>query len=64
MAGTSCILYKRRVFETGLRFPLEQGLTPDISFMFKAQREGYVAKVHGDVLCGHLPQFPLTKIRS
>jgi hypothetical protein len=64
MAGTSCILYKRRVFEGGLRFPCEQGLTPDISFMFKAQREGFVAKVHGDVLCGHLPQFPLTKIRS
>lgn len=63
MAGTSCILYKRRVFEGGLRFPLEQGLTPDISFMYKAQREGYTAKVHGDVLCGHLPQFPLTTIK-
>lgn len=62
MAGTSCILYKRRVFAGGLRFLHEQGVTPDISFMYKAQREGFTAKVHGDVLCGHLPQFPLTNL--
>jgi hypothetical protein len=29
--------------------------------MFQVQRMGFVAKVHGDVLCGHLPEFPLAK---
>jgi hypothetical protein len=27
--------------------------------MFDAQCAGFEAKVHGDVLCGHLPEFPL-----
>ncbi len=62
MAGTSCILFKRRVFENGLRFRYLRGVTPDIVFMFDAQRAGFQAKVHGDVLCGHLPEFPLEKI--
>jgi hypothetical protein len=34
-------------------------VTPDILFMFDVQLTGVVAKVHGDVLCGHLPEFPL-----
>jgi hypothetical protein len=59
MAGTSCVLFKRRVFESGLRFKYQQGTSPDILFMFQAQRAGFEAKVHGDVLCGHLPEFPL-----
>jgi hypothetical protein len=24
---------------------------------------GFVAKVHGDVLCGHLPEFPLAPLQ-
>ena len=60
MAGTSCLLIKRRVFESGLRFKYAPNVTPDILFMFLTQRAGFVAKVHGDVLCGHLPEFPLT----
>jgi hypothetical protein len=59
MAGTSCILFKRRVFAEGSRFKYVSSVSPDILFMFKAQRAGFVAKVHGDVLCGHLPEFPL-----
>jgi hypothetical protein len=31
-------------------------VTPDILFMFETQRLGFFAKVHGDVLCGHLPE--------
>jgi hypothetical protein len=59
MAGTSCLLIKRRVFEGGVRFKHAPNVTPDILFMFMVQRLGFVAKVHGDVLCGHLPEFPL-----
>jgi hypothetical protein len=59
MAGTSCLLFKRCVFEGGLRFKYAPNVSPDILFMFHVQRAGFVAKVHGDVLCGHLPEFPL-----
>jgi hypothetical protein len=60
MAGTSCILIRRCVFESGYRFKYKSNVTPDILFMFEVQRIGFAAKVHGDVLCGHLPEFPLT----
>ncbi len=59
MAGTSCVLFRRCVFESGLRFKYKPNVSPDILFMWLAQRSGFVAKVHGDVLCGHLPEFPL-----
>jgi hypothetical protein len=59
MAGTSCVLIRRRVFESGFRFRFRSNVTPDILFMFQIQRLDFVAKVHGDVLCGHLPEFPL-----
>ncbi len=60
MAGTSCVLIKRRVFGVVSRFKFDSHVSPDILFMFQAQRAGFVAEVHGDVLCGHLPEFPLT----
>jgi SAM-dependent methyltransferase len=60
MAGTSCLLIKRRVFESGLHFRYVRGVSSDIVFMFDLQSAGFTAKVHGDVLCGHLPQWPLT----
>ena len=59
MAGTSCVLIKRCVFAGGYRFKFDPSVTPDILFMFQVQRMGFVAKIHGDVLCGHLPEFPL-----
>ena len=62
MAGTSCLLIRRRVFESGYRFKYLPNVTPDILFMFDVQRAGFVAKVHGDVLCGHLPEFPLGEV--
>jgi hypothetical protein len=62
MAGTSCLLFKRRVFEPGFRFTFRDNVTPDILFMFQAQSAGFEAKVHGDVLCGHLPEFPLENL--
>jgi hypothetical protein len=63
MAGTSCVLIRRRVFESGYRFRYRSNVTPDILFMFQVQRLGFVAKVHGDVLCGHLPEFPLAPLQ-
>jgi hypothetical protein len=60
MAGTSCVLIGRWVFESGYRFKYKSSVTPDILFMFQVQRLGFVAKVHGDVLCGHLPEWPLS----
>lgn len=60
MAGTSCLLIKRRVFEAGIRFRYVRGVSSDIVFMYDLQSAGFTAKVHGDVLCGHLPEWPLT----
>jgi hypothetical protein len=60
MAGTSCVLIRRCVFESGYRFKYKSNVTPDILFIFQIQRKGFVAKVHGDVLCGHLPEWPLS----
>jgi hypothetical protein len=62
MAGTSCLLLKRRVFESGFRFAYQRNVTPDILFMYQIQSLGFKAKVHGDVLCGHLPEWPLSSI--
>ena len=61
MAGTSCILIKRRIFARGYRFKFDPCVTPDILFMYQVQRMGFVAKVQGDVLCGHMPEFPLAE---
>jgi hypothetical protein len=53
-------MLKRRLFESGYRFKFLSHVTPDILFMYEAQLAGFVAKVHGCVLCGHLPEFPLS----
>jgi len=63
-AGMSCTLIKRRVLESGIRFRYQPGIGEDILFMFDVQKAGFVAKVHGDVLCGHLPEWPLLKLAS
>jgi hypothetical protein len=59
-AGMSCTLIKRRVLEVGIRFRYLPGVGEDILFMFDVQSRGFVAKVHGGVICGHLPEWPLT----
>lgn len=58
-AGLSCTLIARRVLEAGIRFKYQPGIGEDILFMFDAQKAGFVAKVDGRVLCGHLPEHPL-----
>ena len=62
MAGTSCVLLRRCVFEGEFRFEYQRNVTPDILFMFQIQSLGFEAKVHGDVLCGHLPEWPLAGV--
>jgi len=58
-AGTGCILIKRRVFEDGLRFRLVRWAGPDIDFSYEAWKAGFTGALHGDVECGHLPEWPL-----
>jgi len=61
-AGLSCTLIRRRVLEAGVRFRFERGVGEDILFIYDVQSRGFVAKVHGGVMCGHLPQWPLGSI--
>ena len=49
------------MFACSCGFKFDPCVTPDILFMFQVQRMGFVAKVHGDVLCGHLPEFSLAE---
>ena len=63
-AGMSCTLIARRVLEAGIRFRYVRGIGEDILFMYDAQKAGFVAKVHGDVLCGHLPEWPLEPFKA
>ncbi|MFB0522304.1 MAG: class I SAM-dependent methyltransferase [Candidatus Bathyarchaeia archaeon] len=62
-AGLSCTLIKRQVFESGIRFKYHpwSGCGEDVLFMWDTQRAGFIAKVHGDAECGHLPEWPLAR---
>ena len=60
-AGMGCALIKRRVFQNGLRFRYDPHTGHDILFALDVQKEGFVLKVHGDVYCGHLPEWPLER---
>jgi len=61
-AGLSCTLIRRRVLEAGIRFRYARGVGEDILFMFDVQKAGFVARVDGRVLCGHLPEWSLSLI--
>ena len=68
-AGIGCALIRRRVFEK-LRFVYDQREygrkvgVHDQLFLFEAQRLGFRVLLHGDVLCGHLPEWPLEKLEA
>jgi hypothetical protein len=32
--------------------------------LFESQRLGFKVLLHGDVLCGHLPEWPLRKLEE
>jgi SAM-dependent methyltransferase len=61
--ASGCILIKRRVLEAGVRFRYQSGVGEDILFAYDIQKAGFVAKVHGGVLCGHLPEWPLLRFK-
>jgi hypothetical protein len=60
--ASGCILLKRRVLEAGIRFRYVRGIGEDILFAYDVQKGGFVAKVHGGVICGHLPEWPLGSV--
>jgi len=70
--GHFCMLCKRRVFEKfsdlyePLRFIYEppQRLGNEVLFWYTAQELGFICRIHGSVLCGHLPHFPLEMMKE
>ena len=68
-AGIGCALIKRSVFEK-IRFvydPREYNWkvgVHDQLFLFEAQQLGFKVRLHGDVICGHLPEWPLQKLEE
>jgi len=68
-AGIGCALISRRILE-GLRFVWDQNEyqrfvgVHDQLFLFHAQQLGFRVFLHGDVLCGHLPEWPLQKLED
>jgi len=66
--GNGCMLIKRRVFKKhhpripALRFISPGGRGSDIYFWYRAQKAGFTARIHGGIICGHLPQFPLSVV--
>jgi len=66
-AGIGCALIRRSVLER-LRFVWNQyeydrfvGVHDQL-FLFRAQQLGFRVFLHGDVLCGNLPEWPLKKL--
>lgn len=70
--GHFCMLCKRRVFERfsskyePLRFRYDppQKLGSEIVFWQDAQELGFICRIHGGVLVGHLPEFPLAELKA
>ena len=68
-AGIGCALIRRRVLEK-LRFVYDLREysrllgVHDQLFLFEAQRLGFRVFLHGDVVCGHLPEWPLQKLEA
>jgi len=64
--GDFCMLAKRRVFERHFddQAPLRRRLKSeeygaDLHFWIDAQEMGFEARIDGNVVCGHLPEWPL-----
>ena len=68
-AGIGCALISRSVLER-LRFVWDQyefqrfvGVHDQL-FLFQVQQLGFSVFLHGDVLCGHVPEWPLNKLEE
>ena len=68
-AGIGCALISHKVLER-LRFMFDLNLykrfvgVHDQLFLLQAQQLGFKVYLHGDVLCGHLPEWPLQKLEE
>jgi len=69
MSGANgCLLVKKRVFKTlhpklpPLRFARENNCGCDTLFWKKIQDAGFTARVDTNVICGHLPKWPLADV--
>jgi len=68
-AGIGCALIHRRVLEE-IRFVYDLPLyerkvgVHDQLFLLEAQRLGFKVLLHGDVVCGHLPEWSLQKLEE
>lgn len=69
--GTGCMLVKRRVFNryhpkiAPLRFDKKDGKCgADVYFWRRCQDLGFTARVDANVVCGHRPEYPLSKIEE
>jgi hypothetical protein len=68
--GNGCMLITRRVFQKHhpnikpLRFRSPAGRGSDVYFWYEAQRAGFKCRIHGGVICGHLPEWPLKKMQE
>jgi len=66
--GGGCLLVKRRVFKRHhpklppLRFNRDGGCGLDILFWKRVQDAGFTARVDANVVCSHLPKYPLRDI--
>jgi len=66
--GTGCIMIKRRVFKryhpkiAPLRFSRENDCSLDTYFWKRCQDAGFTARLDCNVVCSHLPEYPLSKI--
>lgn len=64
--GNGCMLVKRRVFKRHnpkikpLRFSRMGHCSCDTYFWKRVQDAGFSARIHGGVVCGHLPEVPLS----
>lgn len=66
--GSGCLLVRRRVFKrhhqkiTPIRFSKDGDCGLDILFWKRVQDAGFTARIDANIVCGHLPKYPLAKI--
>ena len=68
--GGFCMLIKRRAllryskYHAPLRYHVQRSRKaiygPELQFFIDAQRMGFSVRLHGGVMCGHLPEYPLS----
>lgn len=70
--GAFCLLCRRRVFEPfheafkpiRFRWDEPQKYSIDLQFWKDAQMFGFTGAIHGGIICGHLPEYPLKTLET